>query len=112
MLDLVKVFDEPLDNSPDLGRRADPCAAGFDLAVQRERRELAHGFLIALVVFGGGSLSPVAHPFVECAEIFFERTARDLAREGGTLITEHMESHQYFPVAGMPRIPPRLPIGF
>ena len=57
-------------------------------------------------------MDPVAHPFIECAEIFLEGTARDLAREAGILVTEHMEGDHHFAFAGMARIPPRLPIGF
>src|SRR5262249_23743510 len=110
MLELTKVCDDARNDRPDFARRAYPCTTRFDLAVEREGRKLAHGALVTPVVLGGGARNPIAHPFIECPEIFFERSARDVARETGVLVAEHMKGDHHFAVAGMARAAPCLAI--
>src|SRR6516225_9590995 len=79
-------FDDAGDDGLDLLRRADPRSARGDLAVERERAQPAHRFVVVAVILRPRAPCPIAHRLVERAEIFLEWRARDLAREPSILL--------------------------
>src|SRR5262249_43720874 len=81
-------FDDAGDDGLDLVRRADPGAARGDLAVEGERAQPAHRFVVVAIILGGRASCPIAPRLVERAEIFLERRARDLARPPGLPLAE------------------------
>src|SRR5262249_58284111 len=101
-------FDDAGDDGLDLFRRADPRSARGDLAVERERAQAAHRFVVVAVILRGRPPCPIAHRLVERAEIFLEWRARDLAREPRILLTEHMERPPHLPLPRIARPPPGL----
>src|SRR5215467_1999578 len=110
VLERADRFDDAADDGLDLVRRADPGAARGDLAVEGERAQPAHRFVVVAIILGGRAPRPIADRLVERAEILLERRARNLAREPRILMTEHVERHHYLAVAGMARRAPRLAI--
>src|SRR5262249_14946017 len=81
-------FEAAGDDGLVLSRRADPGAARGDLAVEGERAQPAHRFVVVAIILGGRASCPIAHRLVERAEIFLERRARDLARPPGLPLAE------------------------
>src|SRR5260370_39381518 len=78
-------FDDAGDYGLDLFRRADPRSARGDLAVERERAQPAHRFVVVAIILRRGAPCPIADRLVERAEIFLERRAPALAREARIL---------------------------
>src|SRR5215470_18327944 len=110
VLESADRFDDAGDDGLDLFRRADPRSARGDLAVERERAQPAHRFVVVAVILRGRAPCPIAHRLVERAEIFLEWRARDLAREPRILMTEHMERHHHLAVTGMAGLAPGFAI--
>src|SRR5260221_11512499 len=73
-------FDDAGDYGLDLFRRADPRSARGDLAVERERAQPAHRFVVVAIILRRGAPCPIADPLVERAEIFLVRRATDPPR--------------------------------
>ncbi len=98
------------DGRHDLRGRADPGAAGFDLAVEGEGAQAPRRGVVVAIVLRGRAPFPVAHRLVECAEILLERRAGYLAGALGVLVTEHVEGDHHLAVAGMAGIAPGLAV--